>query len=339
MIHLDILFVGTVFLSTAAAWPTWQAGSNGVQWAEYCDFSGNDLYSKPSTGAQCGDLCAADSKCNYFTWTNYNSGTCWFKSGSNLQPVQYSNGYSVCGYVQRWPTWNAGSNGVQWAENCNFSGHDLYSKPSTGAQCGDLCAADAACNYFTWTQYNSGTCWMKSGSTLQPVQYTSGYSVCGYVKNKSGGGNQVPYGRLAVNGKYVVSAATGQPVQLRGMSLFWSQWMSQFYVADTVKALKCSWNANVVRAAMGVENGGYLDYPSVEMQKVYAVIDAAIANGMYVIVDWHDHNAMYHQSQAVDFFSQVSKKYGSYPNIIYETFNEPLQVPWSATLKVHFTKF
>ena len=143
-----------------------------------------------------------------------------------------------------------------------------------------------------------------------------------------------PYGRLAIQGKYLVSAATNQPVTLHGMSLFWSQWMGQFYNSATVNALKCSWNSNVVRAAMGVESGGYLDNKQAELQKVYAVIDAAIAAGIYVVVDWHDHNAQYHQSQAIEFFTNISQKYGNYPNIIYETYNEPLQVSWSNVLKV-----
>jgi len=85
------------------------------------------------------------------------------------------------------------------------------------------------------------------------------------------------------------------------MSLFWSQWSegSVFYTANTVQSLKCNWNANVVRAAMGVENGGYLTNPSAEQAKVETVIKAAIAQGIYVIVDWHDHNAQNHVDQAV----------------------------------------
>ena len=97
MIHLDILFVGTVFLSTAVAWPTWQAGSNGIQWAENCDFDSHDLYSTLSNGQDCGGICANDGICTHFVWTNYNGGTCWMKHGTNLQPKQSAN--SVCGYV------------------------------------------------------------------------------------------------------------------------------------------------------------------------------------------------------------------------------------------------
>jgi len=35
----------------------------------------------------------------------------------------------------------------------------------------------------------------------------------------------------------------------------------------------------------------------------------------------------------ISFFQQISQKYGSQPNIIYETFNEPLQVSWSNDVK------
>uniref|UniRef100_A0A914XV07 Glycoside hydrolase family 5 domain-containing protein n=1 Tax=Panagrolaimus superbus TaxID=310955 RepID=A0A914XV07_9BILA len=142
-----------------------------------------------------------------------------------------------------------------------------------------------------------------------------------------------PYGRLAIKGRFLVSAATGLPVQLHGMSLFWSQWMPQFYNQETVVALKCSWNTNVVRVAMGVESGGYLDNKQAELEKVYAVIDAAIASGIYVVVDWHDHNAQDHRDYAIEFFTNISQKYGNYPNIIYETYNEPLKVSWSDVLK------
>ncbi|CAJ0956351.1 unnamed protein product, partial [Mesorhabditis belari] len=140
-----------------------------------------------------------------------------------------------------------------------------------------------------------------------------------------------PYGQLSVVGKNLVGA-NGQKVALHGMSLFWSQWTegSTFYNNDTIQALKCSWNANVVRAAMGVEakQGGYLNNPTTrkaELAKLYAVVDAAIDAGIYVIIDWHDHNAQNQASAAVSFFSAVSQKYASYPNVIYETFNEPLQ--------------
>uniref|UniRef100_A0A915E334 Glycoside hydrolase family 5 domain-containing protein n=1 Tax=Ditylenchus dipsaci TaxID=166011 RepID=A0A915E334_9BILA len=143
-----------------------------------------------------------------------------------------------------------------------------------------------------------------------------------------------PYGQLSVSGTKL-KGSNGQNVQLRGLSLFWSQWMGQYYNAGTVQALKCSWNANLVRAAMGVDQGGYLTDPTGQMNMVDSVVKAAIDQGIYVIIDWHAHDN--YQSQAVSFFSQMAKKYAGVPNVIYETFNEPLGVSWKENLVPYHT--
>jgi endoglucanase len=148
------------------------------------------------------------------------------------------------------------------------------------------------------------------------------------------------YGRLQVNGKNITDK-NGNVVSLHGMSLFWSQWANasekfnktSFYNEKCVDWLYSDWKCTVVRAAMGIEGGGYLTNPEAEIEKVFIVIDAAIKNGIYVVVDWHDHNAEKHLDQAKVFFDIVSEKYGDYPNIIYEIYNEPLQISWSKVVK------
>ena len=140
------------------------------------------------------------------------------------------------------------------------------------------------------------------------------------------------FGPLRVVGNKIVG--TGDSVvQLRGMSFYWSQWIGKYYNASTVKWLKDDWYCTVIRAAMAVENGGYLTNPDLEKQKVFDLVDAAIVNGMYVIVDWHDHNAADHLQASAKFFAEIAKKYGDKPNVIYEPFNEPLQVSWSSVVK------
>ncbi|SIS50053.1 endoglucanase [Zobellia uliginosa] len=141
------------------------------------------------------------------------------------------------------------------------------------------------------------------------------------------------YGQLSVDGKFMVNQ-DGEKVQLRGMSLFWSQWMGQFYTKEAVKWLKDDWNVTIVRASMGVEDSdGYLSNPEKEKAKVFEVIEAAIEEGIYVLVDWHSHHAEDHLDEAKRFFAEVAEKYGSHPNIIYETYNEPLGVSWTQVLK------
>jgi endoglucanase len=134
------------------------------------------------------------------------------------------------------------------------------------------------------------------------------------------------HGALRVSGNRVVDA-TGMPVQLRGMSLFWSQW-TNFYLPTTVDQLAGDWQASLVRAALGVENGGYLENPSSNEARVVAVVDRAIARGIYVILDWHDHHAQDHQTAAIDFFTRMAKKYGESPAVIFEIYNEPMGVGW-----------
>ena len=141
------------------------------------------------------------------------------------------------------------------------------------------------------------------------------------------------YRQLRVEGNKIVNQS-GDPVSLHGMSLFWSQWEgARFYNSSCMEWLRDDWKCTVVRAAMGVESGGYLQNPQTEKNKVINVIQACIDLGIYVIVDWHDHHAQDHQQEAIDFFSDIAKQYGTYPNLIYEIFNEPQQVSWTNVVK------
>lgn len=141
------------------------------------------------------------------------------------------------------------------------------------------------------------------------------------------------HGQLRIEGTNIVDK-NNEVVQLRGMSLFWSQWMGKYYTSEVVSWLKKDWQCTVVRAAMGVEDfDGYITNPDREKQKVFRIIDAAIEQGIYVIVDWHSHHAEDYEEEAKAFFTEVAQKYGNQPNIIYELYNEPLDVSWNTVLK------
>tara|TARA_R110002051_G_scaffold8755_1_gene35963 strand:+ start:59912 stop:60979 length:1068 start_codon:yes stop_codon:yes gene_type:complete len=141
------------------------------------------------------------------------------------------------------------------------------------------------------------------------------------------------HGQLHVEGNKILDQ-NNKVVQLRGMSFFWSQWMGQYYTPETVAWLKNDWQCTIVRAAMAVEDSeGYITNPEIEKEKIFTVIDAAIAEGIYVIVDWHSHHAEDYEEEAKAFFSEVAQKYGNQPNIIYELYNEPLDVSWNEVLK------
>ncbi len=139
------------------------------------------------------------------------------------------------------------------------------------------------------------------------------------------------HGTLKVSQGKIVGAKDNKPVQLAGMSLFWSLWEGEkFYNKKVVNWLVQDWNITVIRAAMGVGvsgGGGYdsdnANTSNAHVNRVKTIVDAAIANGIYVIVDYHAHNANINISKAKEFFSQMAREYGSSPNVIWEIWNEP----------------
>ncbi|MDA3817574.1 MAG: glycoside hydrolase family 5 protein [Prolixibacteraceae bacterium] len=140
------------------------------------------------------------------------------------------------------------------------------------------------------------------------------------------------FGQLKIEGTNITDQKS-KAVQITGMSLFWSQWIGQYYNYDCIKWLRDDWKCMVVRAAIAVDHGGYAENPEREMSRAKKVIDAAIDLGVYVIVDFHSHHAEDYQDEAKTFFSELASEYGDYPNIIYEIYNEPLNVSWNDVLK------
>ncbi|GAB4093071.1 hypothetical protein GCM10028786_19980 [Flaviaesturariibacter terrae] len=134
------------------------------------------------------------------------------------------------------------------------------------------------------------------------------------------------WGQLAVRGTGLVSAK-GEPVILRGTSFGWDNWRGRFYNEAAVAWLAKDWHASVVRASMGIEPGGaYRSDSAASVARVEAVIRGAIRAGIYVIVDWHSHNI--NRAEAKAFFATMARKWGRYPNVIWEIFNEPDQESW-----------
>lgn len=132
--------------------------------------------------------------------------------------------------------------------------------------------------------------------------------------------------RLSVDGTSLVNEE-GEKVVLKGVSYGWHQMWPRFYNASSVSYLVNDWGAQVVRASMGVElKGAYLDDPQKGIDCVQAVTDAAIDNGIYVIIDWHSHGIR--TEEAKDFFRKMATRYKGVPNVIYEIFNEPVEDSW-----------
>lgn len=133
--------------------------------------------------------------------------------------------------------------------------------------------------------------------------------------------------RLHVEGTALMNES-GDTVELKGMSFGWNVLWPRFYNADAVDHVVNDWGAEIVRAAVGVELRAseaqarcYLDDPDFGKVCACTIVDAAIENGVYVLVDWHAHGL--HTEAAVEFFTYMASRYKGVPNVIYEIWNEP----------------
>jgi endoglucanase len=143
------------------------------------------------------------------------------------------------------------------------------------------------------------------------------------------------YGQLkVVDGK--LCDHNGNPIQLKGMSSQGLQWFP--FTKNTVKHLVNDWGITVVRAAMYTDESGYIERRELLTERTRLVIDTAIQEGIYVVIDWHvlrDKDPNKYIAEAKEFFKTMAEIYGEYPNIIYEICNEPngKEVTWEGAIK------
>ncbi len=146
-------------------------------------------------------------------------------------------------------------------------------------------------------------------------------------------------GALKVEGTKLVSSKTGQEVQLRGVSTHGINWDVGYpYISKAAfQTLRDDYSVNAIRLAMyTTEYYGYCDkahasdsYETVRTtlkSRIDTGVQAATELGMYVIIDWHilsDLTPKKYEKEAKEFFKEMSAKYASYDNVIYEICNEP----------------
>ena len=138
----------------------------------------------------------------------------------------------------------------------------------------------------------------------------------------------------------ICGSLTGStPVMVKGPSLFWSSGTGgSFYKREVVNYFVDYMEIGIIRAAMAIKYNkeryqlisddcptcyGYLSDPNIRptaktntKAMVKSVINAAILNDIYVIVDWHSHNASDEKTEAAAFFKEIAEEYPNTPNII-----------------------
>ncbi len=151
------------------------------------------------------------------------------------------------------------------------------------------------------------------------------------------------HGPLHVDGTKIKDK-NNRVVELHGVSYFWHLFSNNtaYMNSDVVQWLRDDWKVQVIRVPIGVGasydcsvlgtrvlsegecekgNPGGITGKEWGYQVARRAIQAAIDNGIYVIIDWHSHDI--HLEEARDFFKTIARKFGDQPNIIYEIFNEP----------------
>lgn len=156
------------------------------------------------------------------------------------------------------------------------------------------------------------------------------------------------YGFLNTSKGYV-GDASGNKVSLMGISYFWSDAapIGLWWCGETVRALVDQYNVQVLRLAVTISPCGangqahcssddriwggdgaidnYRKSPEATRKMVDEVVKACIENDIYVIIDFHEHQAQDWVDLSKDFFGYFSSKWGSFPNVMYEIFNEPME--------------
>lgn len=176
-----------------------------------------------------------------------------------------------------------------------------------------ILAAVAFCASFLWASALTAT-----PKRLGPVQY---------------------YGAIHTNGNKLIGAKNNKEVVLHGLSLYWSDKTGiDYYNKNVLSWLVSNLKIDAIRFAMGVQyyssDGStssalddaysYYGSPSTYLGYVDAMVEAAVENDIYIIIDWHSHRAHLETSLANTFFATIAQKYANVPNVIFEIYNEPV---------------
>lgn len=147
---------------------------------------------------------------------------------------------------------------------------------------------------------------------------------------------------LSISGTQLM--ANGQVVRLRGINMgdpFWARgWYGSMYSTANYATLAQDWHANVVRISIFPTQWKNMNRTTL-LEGLDTEIQAALSNGMYVIISYHvigwpdgwyqpaypgNPADTYDSSLSVatSFWTQMAQTYGSDTRIIFDLWNEPV---------------
>lgn len=151
-------------------------------------------------------------------------------------------------------------------------------------------------------------------------------------------------GWLSVNKKNITNEK-GEVFQLRGLSSHGINWFNDVLTYNNLENLRYNWKTNAFRIVVYTDVGsdGYVYNQGSIKENIDNIVSIASKLDMYVIIDWHilaDNNPQIHESNAINFFDELSLKYANMPNVIYEICNEPngQDVTWNNNVKPYAEK-
>jgi hypothetical protein len=142
---------------------------------------------------------------------------------------------------------------------------------------------------------------------------------------------------LRINGTKIEDYK-GNVVQLKGLSSHSVIDFAEVVTYENLKKLKEEWGINCFRIAMYTDPNvnGYILTKDQNKENAIKIIDMCEQLGIYAVMDWHtlnDGNPQTYQTEAIEFFNEISEKYKENPFLIYEICNEPNNCTWIENVK------
>lgn len=124
-------------------------------------YPGNDIKSVQAEAADdCYEHCHNSDECNAFTWSSENDGSCALKTRKTPSAEYKQSDAGMFTYASAivYKCQNLKT-------NVDFEGDDIGNQLARSPEaCCAICKQTDGCKAFSWSDFKTGTCWLKSGT-------------------------------------------------------------------------------------------------------------------------------------------------------------------------------